>query len=686
MKKLTIALFVTALFTSQLFSQIKKQNAPTWIDSIDFYDGELNQDDIIDGSVILLYDNQIHIPKQEAYTRVTTQITDNVGVQNASNITLDYDPTYQSLAVHKVNVIRDGEVLDKLNIEHFQVMRRELNAEIFLYDGSMSAVLNISDVRTGDIIDYSYSVTGFNPIHKNKFSNSFYLNDIAPVGKIHVNIISKNKLQHKSFNTKIEPKINQINGLYKYKWMSTNTKKLDYEENTPLWKLLYETVFISEYKSWEEVIKWGVDIFEINEKISPELLTKINEINTAHKSHGEKIKATLNFVQNEIRYLGLEYGISGYKPFAPNTVFERRFGDCKDKSLLMVTMLNEMGIESFPMLVNTSLKKTILNILPSPKFFDHCVVKVLDGAKNEFWYDPTISNQGGEFNTTYFPDYECGLVLEKGNFEFDDIYSYFDNRVDTVEEYTLDGVGKGANLKVTTTYYESEADNIRNYFKSNSINAIKKEFEMFYSSYFFNVSSVNTPTYTDNLKENIFTLNEEYKLDSLWKPMLEKDDFLSVSFVPLSLLNTVYIPTKDTRKADLAMLYPMSKSHRIRVKLPAKWDIKKESELITSPAFYYELDINYNKQENIVDIYHFLKSQKNHIAVDEYDQYIQDINKLDKSTGYYIYAPKDYKGPTSLSTDSVTNAVSVVVKFVFILAFFIAIVLFIYWYYNKNKA
>ena len=53
-------------------------------------------------------------------------------------------------------------------------------------------------------------------------------------------------------------------------------------------------------------------------------------------------------MQDEVRYLGLENGISAYKPSSPNKVYNQRFGDCKDKSLLLVTMLNQMNIEAYP--------------------------------------------------------------------------------------------------------------------------------------------------------------------------------------------------------------------------------------------------------------------------------------------------------------------------------------------------
>ncbi|MDO5970994.1 DUF3857 domain-containing protein [Flavivirga aquimarina] len=685
MRHIFIGLFVSFSFFSKTYSQVTKEIEPSWIDEISYSTSEIDKSEVAAGTYILLFDTQINIPKQTLFNRLTTKITDNVGIQNASTINISYDPSYQKLKFHKINIIRNGKVINKLNVSNIQVMRRELNAENYLYDGSLSAVMNISDVRTDDIIDYSYSIVGFNPIHKNIFSSNFYLNNFESAGKINVTLLSKNKLEYKSFNTSIKPIISKINNLHKYHWETTNTKKLDYEENTPSWKLIYESVFVSEINSWKDVVSWGVDVYTISKNVDSDLQAKIDEINSSDKTTGEKIKSTLNFVQNEIRYLGLESGIGSYKPFSPNQVFNQRFGDCKDKSLLMVTMLNKMNIEAYPMFVNTSLKQTIKDLLPSPKFFDHCVVKVIH-QKSSFYYDPTISNQGGDYDSTYFPDYRFGLVIKEGNDDFDEIAPYSENKVETQEEYTIKEVGKGARLKVVTTYYDSEADNMRNYYKNNSMNSIQKEYEKFYSSYYYNVSSVEKPKFKDELYSNIFRVFEEYQIDSIWQPMLEKENYISVSFTPSSLLNTLYMPTKDKRTTELFMAYPLIREHKIKINLPTHWGIENEKLYVNSPGFYYEWKVDYDEKQKVVDLYYYLKTQKDYITKKEYKQYIQDIKKIDRTTGYSIYIPENFSVSNfSSNNNGFFDGIIVIVKFLILLGVLVVIGLFIFWYLGKKK-
>jgi transglutaminase-like putative cysteine protease len=73
----------------------------------------------------------------------------------------------------------------------------------------------------------------------------------------------------------------------------------------------------------------------------------------------EYILEAIRFVQDEVRYLGVETGINTHKPYPPSQILAQRFGDCKDKSLLLTTLLQARNIEAYPVLVNTSLKQSL---------------------------------------------------------------------------------------------------------------------------------------------------------------------------------------------------------------------------------------------------------------------------------------------------------------------------------------
>ena len=111
-------------------------------------------------------------------------------------------------------------------------------------------------------------------------------------------------------------------------------------------------------------------------KISSALQQKITEIRENTASDEQKVLSVLRFVQDDIRYMGIEMGQNSHKPHHPNQVFAQRFGDCKDKTYLMCTMLNAMSIQADPVLINSYYKQAIYELLPSSRNFDHVTVRV----------------------------------------------------------------------------------------------------------------------------------------------------------------------------------------------------------------------------------------------------------------------------------------------------------------------
>ena len=131
---------------------------------------------------------------------------------------------------------------------------------------------------------------------------------------------------------------------------------------------------VSEFNSWNEVSKWYAQLFPRNPHLSPGLLKKINDIKNSYSDNDGRVLAALHFVQDEIRYMAVEIGVNSHKPNQPDKIFGQRFGDCKDKSYLLATILNAMGIEANAVLINTTDKQILSDKLPSPLAFDHCIV------------------------------------------------------------------------------------------------------------------------------------------------------------------------------------------------------------------------------------------------------------------------------------------------------------------------
>jgi hypothetical protein len=87
-----------------------------------------------------------------------------------------------------------------------------------------------------------------------------------------------------------------------------------------------------------------------------------------------KMKALADYTQQKIRYAAIEIGIGGHQPHPAGQVFAHQYGDCKDKVTLLSSMLHEIGIESYYVLINTE-RGTTAPGFPSIRF-NHAIVAI----------------------------------------------------------------------------------------------------------------------------------------------------------------------------------------------------------------------------------------------------------------------------------------------------------------------
>src|SRR5574337_1160160 len=306
---------------------------------------------------------QVSVSSQTKYFKKAIKILSEAGVENSSEISIDFDPSYQKLFLHSLKIIRNGQTIDKLQLAKFKVVQQEKDLDKHLYNGSLTAVSFLEDIRKGDIIEYSYSIKGFNPIFNGKYFGLYDVQYSVPIYNLLYKLIipSNRTLTIKNKGTEIKPSVQQSNSAISYEWKLNQVAALDVPKHTPDWYDPYPMVMISEFKNWKEVSDWARTLYPFNIELSPALQNKIEEIQKKNLTPESRTVEALRFVQDEIRYTGIEAGANSHKPHHPNQIFNQRFGDCKDKSYLLCSMLRKMNIEADPVLINTESRKAILD-------------------------------------------------------------------------------------------------------------------------------------------------------------------------------------------------------------------------------------------------------------------------------------------------------------------------------------
>src|SRR4029450_7388759 len=101
----------------------------------------------------------------------------------------------------------------------------------------------------------------------------------------------------------------------------------------------------------------------------------------------EYISKVVERLHREVRYTGVEFADARLIPEYPAETLRRRFGDCKDKSTLLVAALRASGIEAYLALLSAGDARDVSPDLPGIGIFDHAIVYV-PGAQ-DLWIDAT---------------------------------------------------------------------------------------------------------------------------------------------------------------------------------------------------------------------------------------------------------------------------------------------------------
>jgi transglutaminase-like putative cysteine protease len=623
-------LCISLLFISRSNSQPKGVSIAKksgWVEPID-YVTDAKPDDRHSASFYhLLSDEQENTNEQEVFGHYAYIILTSEGIQDMSDLSFEFEPSYQQLILHEVKVLRNGATINHLK-KDIQVIQREQGLESNLYDGTKTAIVNLKDVRVGDIVEYSYTIKGYNPVHSGHISRTFDNDSYQSIEKSfkRITLPADHKIILKTLGEGVEqPEIKTKGSMVDYSWTKTKVIAKEYDYQAPSSYNQNRLVMMSDYESWQDVRAWAKELFTLKageqEKIEKEIAPQFTSASDA--DYALKV---IRFVQDEVRYLGFETGINTHKPYPPAQIYEQRFGDCKDKSLLLVTLLRAKKIEAYPVLVNTSLKNEIDERLPAGNIFDHCVVQLILNGDN-IYVDPTMSNQGGKLGKHHFPDYRRGLIIDESN---DGLAELPKPQTPTTSEiHTIDmlTIGGEAMMTVRTLYSGADADYQRSSFAQSTLEATQKSYKEYYSNLYPDIVVWDELKVTDDRNENSFIVEEKYKIPTMWKPVPDKEDMIYATIQPLPFVSYFDVPKKIQHRTEpYNLAYPVDLYHTIHVNLPEDFDISPADVIIENDLYQYEYEVK-GSARDFTMLTHY-KTKKESVPVNQLAQFIADHSQM----------------------------------------------------------
>ncbi len=105
--------------------------------------------------------------------------------------------------------------------------------------------------------------------------------------------------------------------------------------------------------SWNDIGVWYANLTSASRAPSPALQQKVTELTAGISDPLKKMQLLAAYVQQQIRYVAIEVGIGGLQPHPATDVFKHQYGDCKDKVTLLGAMLNQIGVDSYYVMIDT---------------------------------------------------------------------------------------------------------------------------------------------------------------------------------------------------------------------------------------------------------------------------------------------------------------------------------------------
>ncbi len=320
------------------------------------------------------------------------KILDDRGIESQAVHSFGYEPSESYVEVRRARVRRaDGRVEDIGVTQHFAIG----SAGYRMYYDQRGVSVQFPGLRVGDVLEVAF-VRRDVAVH-NKFDE--YYGDVVPLAGLEPVRALDYVLEAPAgvalhFNHPVTTEASDDGEAKIYRLSRADIPGLRTEADMPALTEVADYLHVSTYATWDEVGRWYWGLVEPQLLVDDAIVAGVNEALAAlpkDASERDKVAALYRHVIRSTRYVGLEFGIHGYKPYRTTDIYNRRFGDCKDKASLLKVMLAQIGVDSHLVLVRTRDLGTIGDAPASLSVFNHAIVYV---PKYDLYMDGTAEHAG----------------------------------------------------------------------------------------------------------------------------------------------------------------------------------------------------------------------------------------------------------------------------------------------------
>lgn len=353
-----------------------------------------------------LIDGGSSVYRANRFRIATTQGLDDAALQ------LSWDPSLETLTLHRYRILRGDSVIDLLGDgSALSVVRREKNLEDAMLDGKLTATLQPDDLRVGDVIDVAYTRTRRDPAIGGRAELVMGPADGFPLGHYRLRMTWPvgRAVQWRAWPGVVQPKLTRQGDTMELLAERSDFSTERAPAGAPARFGLVNLVELTEFADWPSVSRTGHVLFETAETLKPDspLKAEIARIAAASADPVRRAELALALVQEQVRYLFIGMNDGGFVPAPADLTWQRRFGDCKGKTALLVALLKGLGIAARPVFVDTDSGDAVAARLPAMNLFDHVLVEAQIGGRS-YWLDGTRQGDS-RLDRLEVPNYVSGL-------------------------------------------------------------------------------------------------------------------------------------------------------------------------------------------------------------------------------------------------------------------------------------
>ncbi|HEX5084961.1 MAG TPA: DUF3857 and transglutaminase domain-containing protein [Blastocatellia bacterium] len=254
-----------------------------------------------------------------------------------------------------------------------------------IYNEARVKIINAEDeADAGCVFGYEI-VTEEREVHS-QFVWSFQALNPVVMSRVTVALPQGWRAEAVTFNhDKIEPAVSGNS----YAWELRDLPAIEIEPASPVSKLVPrlavnifppqgKATMLRSFADWKDVSRYNSELSDPQAAFNEQMAARARELTAGAKTEFERIQAISRYAQS-VNYISIQIDLGrggGYRPHAAVDVFNKNYGDCKDKANLMRAMLKALGVESYPVIIYSGDPNHVTPEWPSPQQFNHCIIAV----------------------------------------------------------------------------------------------------------------------------------------------------------------------------------------------------------------------------------------------------------------------------------------------------------------------